>query len=93
MRSIPCPFDSFNYASTTDVVPDGEAAFGSLLNILGGLVLSGPLREALEKREQLMLLTPPDGAIGLNHDFQNLVFQEIIENVIKDYLACNGEYE
>ena len=85
-------FYSANYASKTDLVPEGEVAFGWMLNILGGLALSTILLKALDRRKQLILLDPPEGASGFNHDFPNPIFRTVIREFIQDYLARNGEY-
>jgi hypothetical protein len=83
-------YRSFNYACKTDIVPDGEVIFAVLTSPIG---LQHQLTAALEHRQELILLDAPPDSNGLNHDFQNPVFQEVIKDHINKYIINNGNYK
>lgn len=87
-------FKSFNYACKTDLVHYGEMLAALLKTLATGLsstLLDFSFSDALEDHEELILLDPLPGSSGMNHDFQNGVFKEIVERSIKNYLNSEGE--
>ena len=82
---------SFNYASKKDIVPFGELVFASSLdsNEYG---TSKIVEQALDNREQLILLEPHSDAVGIDHDFQSPTFREVIKKHVDKHLNCKGEY-
>ena len=71
-------FDSFNYASKSDIVHQGEdlAAY-----IAGGFDESGTdrlefMKNVAKNKEELILLEPHKEAEGLDHGFQSLTFEK-----------------
>lgn len=82
-------YKSFNYACSSDIVPNGELLHG-ILEI--GKLNPTPLVEAIKHRQELILLKGPPG-FSLNHNFQNPIFKDKINEHIQDYLTTNGNYQ
>ncbi|MBS0626396.1 MAG: hypothetical protein JSS32_10130 [Verrucomicrobia bacterium] len=84
-------FNSFNYASTRDIVHYGELFHAGLLDT-HDFRTSVPMNMAQEHREQLIMLEPHPEATGIDHDFQSPTFRKVIEDRLNDYIRMNGEF-
>ncbi len=78
-------YKSFNYACKSDIVPYSRIA-AAVFGI-------GSLKRAVALHRELILLDAPEGSTGLNHDFQNSVYKDVIEKRIEEYLRKNGNYQ
>ncbi len=85
-------FNSFNYASKSDLVPLG-ALFQAGLFDVEEVGVSNRVQLALKDREQLILLDPDPDAKGMDHDFMSPTFRRIIEKHINSYIMDKGEYK
>lgn len=84
-------YDSFNYASKSDVVYLGELlhAYSVGQNEDGQSEL---FQAALDKQNQLILLDPHPDAKGMDHAFQSPTFIKTIAMHMKNYIDNNGVY-
>lgn len=86
-------YDSFNYASDKDIVPDGEL----LMLYCQGCAQGEEEREKMlidlpKVHDQLIRLTPHEDAAGIDHDFQSPTFIEELQQHLKKYLEKKGEF-
>ena len=85
-------YRAFNYASKNDIVPYGELAYRGFFDPQE-CGISPVTQQALDWRNQLILLDPHPNEKGMGHDFQNPTFAEKIKNHIMEYLLVKGKYQ
>ncbi len=85
-------YQSFNYASKSDLVPKAELVVAGFFDT-GETAASERVQAALTKQGQLILLDPHPDATGIDHDFQSPTFYEYIKRHLDSYFEKNGEFE
>ncbi|MGC1879141.1 MAG: hypothetical protein WA678_07190 [Rhabdochlamydiaceae bacterium] len=86
-------YASFDFASKKDFIYLGEYIFKLLIASFNDESEQQELlQKLLEKRKQLILLTPHENATGIDHSPQSPTFNEVYERQLRDYFEHKGAY-
>lgn len=80
-------YDSFNYCSAYDPIPQIEPVFRMLAQPIQPIT-----QHPFENREELIFLKPKQGEPKVGHDFQHPMYKPYLRLQIKAYLIVNGVY-
>jgi hypothetical protein len=84
-------YESYNYASTSDVIPNLEVLLADFIGPMGEE--RSDFQENVNLlQNQLIKLNPHPDANWIDHDFQSLTFKPQIKAHLEDYINCKGQY-